>query len=1160
MFGSRQYATYGEYSDGLHTSLEAADSVSPPNEIQDWHGQIVALLLSSKKLIDQQSRHAETLESLILELPILNEHQEAARYIPDDVRTRLALAGCIEIEDGLEITEDDHSNGTEGAANLPVGQPIEGKVDYGGDLDYLSFQAEAGVLYEIEVAPLTLSGVIGKLTTDGEHPLEVITSNNGRGVVWEAPRSGEYFLIVDGNWVETGTYRVEVSRSLITDDHPGGTEEAAVIEHGEPADGMLEYRGDSDSFLFQASWGRKYRITVELGTLTDTVAYFIDPDGAGRALAKSGTALTLETLAESTGDYKIMVGATWHRDYAPGSYTLTATDIRKELEDKKAALDAERIALGFDDDHSDEYLGATDISVGTTVAGIIDYDVDWDLFRFSVEDDQLYFIDIESGPEISARTEVIEGDGDRSYTKNYHDGDTRHRIVFGREAADQYYIRVSSTRGTGPYTLTVRRSDDADDHSDSTESATAISVGEGTKGVIDHGDDLDFFVLRAKAGRLYEINPVGDRPRFSVEAAPFDADGNKLQQNSYYAGRGRLRYVFEAEESGSYFVKVWRNGAMGPYTLTVVETDPADDHANSADKATPISVGESAEGIVDYNGDLDYFRFNAEADETYKVELRHEQEGTPLIVLYDLEGNEVKQSSPGLYRRPWEIYWTAPKSGEYRIGVKGEYVSPGPYSLIVTAGAADDHGNGISEATRVSMGEIAPGEVEYLQDSDFFRFDANEGQLYQIDLLQGILPVLRLAVFNLERDRYALAFASSREDLRIFWTAPETGQFYAKVDGFDGRSGELGTYSLIISPSGLSSASEEDRGLAVGIVLGEMTSGEVEPHESPRFFRFAADKGQVYWIELELDSLPRSLAVLFDADGRRLEHFTNTGFNSRPSLLAWEAPESESYFVAVSHIWPSESGSFALKVSRVIDDHGNDRLSATRISAGETTQGILQFADDADNFRFTAESGRLYSVNFDPGSLASMIHDSYIRIHDSSLSQVDFTEIYGTSQAVWEATAPGDYFIAIVDPAGWNIGEYSLSVTPFDVPDIDDDHGGTWDTATELLGTAPELAELNYRGDIDFFCFKFQPTSYLDNVSLNYGTLSNADIDLYNSIGSIKLESSRNSKSYSSLSVAPAEASNTGLFCAAIYSALYDTGTYQVRAEYCRRSDKGCVP
>ena len=31
LFASRQYATYGECSDGLHTSLEAADSVSPPN-------------------------------------------------------------------------------------------------------------------------------------------------------------------------------------------------------------------------------------------------------------------------------------------------------------------------------------------------------------------------------------------------------------------------------------------------------------------------------------------------------------------------------------------------------------------------------------------------------------------------------------------------------------------------------------------------------------------------------------------------------------------------------------------------------------------------------------------------------------------------------------------------------------------------------------------------------------------------------------------------------------------------------------------------------------------------------------------------------------------------------------------------------------------------
>ena len=57
---------------------------------------------------------------------------------------------------------------------------------------------------------------------------------------------------------------------------------------------------------------------------------------------------------------------------------------------------------------------------------------------------------------------------------------------------------------------------------------------------------------------------------------------------------------------------------IGTYTLTVSLSDLIDDHGNSEGEATAIRVGADVRGALDYDDDIDLFRFQAERGQTYQ--------------------------------------------------------------------------------------------------------------------------------------------------------------------------------------------------------------------------------------------------------------------------------------------------------------------------------------------------------------------------------------------------------------------------------------------------------------------------------------------------------------------------------------------------------------
>ena len=337
----------------------------------------------------------------------------------------------------------------------------------------------------------------------------------------------------------------------------------------------------------------------------------------------------------------------------------------------------------------------------------------------------------------------------------------------------------------------------------------------------------------------------------------------------------------------------------------------------------------------------------------------------------------------------------------------------------------DDHGNDIDDATAIRVGTEVRGAVDYDDDIDFFRFQAERGQSYQIDVALGTLDDSIVELYDVDwsfldtNDDYGDTYAS-----RLYWEAPRSGERYVAVYGYG-----TGTYTLTVSLSDLIDDHGNSEGDATAIRVGTEVRGAVDYDGDIDLFRFQAERGQSYQIDVALGTLDDSIVDLYDADGSYLDASYDYG-DPYASRLYWEAPSSGERYVAVEGYG---TGTYTLTVS-LVDDHGNDFESATRIAIGEAVAIELANLDDMEVLVFRLAPDREYVFTLDwetyqiwdnPGSIMAL-YDAGGRVL-VSLDDYDFSEQRIRNKIIWHAVTGGDYYIVVGDEN--TLGDFALTVT-----------------------------------------------------------------------------------------------------------------------------------
>ena len=421
----------------------------------------------------------------------------------------------------------------------------------------------------------------------------------------------------------------------------------------------------------------------------------------------------------------------------------------------------------------------------------------------------------------------------------------------------------------------------------------------------------------------------------------------------------------------------------------------------------------------------------------------------------------------------------------------------------------DDHSDEIDDATEISVGSLVEGKLEekfhaerYLVQ-DVFRISAEHGVVYELDLKYGnwspndspgderryfVIDVAKRDELWRNSARPGLVEGGLRTSRPVLWAPSSSGVHYLIVKGVAPLP-----YEFKISVSDYVDDFGSDFEAATEIPIGGAVEGTIGRMNELDYFKFVAEKGVSYQIEVELsddywtpDYGRDDLKVtLIDTDRNPIGDISDRRI--------WQAPSSGGFFLQVSgqerirnlgHY--SLHGSYSLSVSEssYSDDHGDDPASATEINQGASVSASLGEDLDDDYFYFDAVSGQAFEMSIETEGDAA-IHFDLANAEGRSIAREQ-------SGLIWQAIDDGRYFIRV-----WSdeIGDYTLSLN---ASNYADDHRKNEPTAV-FIGQPTEGYILNAY-DRDAFTFPGVAGEAYD-IAVELGTLNGANLSVYDPQG-----------------------------------------------------------
>ena len=295
----------------------------------------------------------------------------------------------------------------------------------------------------------------------------------------------------------------------------------------------------------------------------------------------------------------------------------------------------------------------------------------------------------------SALGELLQKPGPATEDDIYH-AVLRHAPPDRKEAFKDLYRRLHGGAAAFP------EPDFSGDHGDEPMTASDLGFGEAVNGMLDYMFDFDYFRFQASDGQRYRISTIHETLRYS-SVRIYDAGGKRAWGwQRHWEVRDRIPYGVEvswtAPSSGEYYLAVQNfGGKSGPYTVLIVPIEAvSDDHSDSAPTATDISVGETVDGVIDYDFDLDFFEVEVGAGKDYQ--LRIDCVTMPFCAVRQYESDGVtrgRHSATGVLGTGTTLSgsptignstseFVAPSSGVYYLAVDGPYGSVGSYRFSIS--------------------------------------------------------------------------------------------------------------------------------------------------------------------------------------------------------------------------------------------------------------------------------------------------------------------------------------------------------------------------------------------------------------------------------------------------------------------------------------------
>jgi len=342
-----------------------------------------------------------------------------------------------------------------------------------GDHDWVFFQAEEGVTYNIETSNLgdQIDTIIHLYDEDGN---ELAQDDDGgeenlaSRITWSANSTGILYVMVQDYWDDRAEPDMQYSISVTegvpfeADSYePDDTQDqAGQIEVGRYQSHNLHVTGDHDWISFQAVEGTTYVIeTLDLAGRIDTVIYLYDADGQELTSDDDGAdeplASRLSWTADEDGALYVMIRDLGDSVAGPG------TEYRISVREEGTPL---LIEDGYEPD--DTMAEARDIEVGEIQTHNIHVERDHDWLSFQAVEGTTYIVETSNlGQEVDTIIFLHDEDGEELAQDDDGSQEPRaSRITWAADETGTFYIKVRDYKDNRAgrdmeYDISVRESE-----------------------------------------------------------------------------------------------------------------------------------------------------------------------------------------------------------------------------------------------------------------------------------------------------------------------------------------------------------------------------------------------------------------------------------------------------------------------------------------------------------------------------------------------------------------------------------------------------------------------------------------------------------------------------------------------------------------------------
>ena len=975
--------------------------------------------------------------------------------------------GDITSQDGVVFTEGSVGSGGDGEDRFKFALTTPKKVGLG----LRRQEANADLYLEDEDGQVLSSGE--NEGTENEWITKVLLSGTYYVRV-EARQAGENDYKFRYGVSEADAAEVQRLQEEQTDDYPDQAEGAPSVAVGSTVTGKHETEQDQDWFAVELNQEQTYQLDL---TGSAKPIFHEVQDATGAALSERKDSTEWDNTATE--------GNSADGEGSPESEVVTRT--------------------GYDS-WSDQPVSAAGITVS-------DVALQW------------AWPPTENGPDDSqsaATLRTAENNGDESRS----DGGAEDTVVFGPgwlqitpKDTGTYYVGIKSDKGTGDFTMSLRQM--MDDFAGNTSTSGTVAVGSTINGDIGSDGDQDWFAVSLTADYIYRIDLMGAQSSDGTLRDPYlhgihNFEGKPIGGTSDGDGGAgtNSRVVFIPDSTGTYYVAAGgERHQTGTYTLAVTQL-PDDFSQDTSTTGTVTVDGAEVTGEIEHAGDRDWFKVELTTGKTYRFNLMGSWTGhgtllDPLLGgIHDSAGNYINGTKDNDGGADWNsrLDYQIATTGTYYVAAAG--YTAGTYTLAVldiTDGAPDDYPADTSTTGAVTVGGSTGGEIEFVNDHDWFKVTLEAGKTYRFDQMalgvhRGTLmdPVLK-GIYDSSGNPIP-GIADNREGLRwtgrIIFTPAAAGDYYAAAGNMTGIDRE-GTYVLSVTDMspGQTDDYSEDSSTTAAVTVGSPAKGRIETTGDRDWFSVTLSASKVYRFDMK---------GAWSGDGTLLNPYINGIRNSsgtlsnntsddddgieQNALVFYTSSTGGTYHVDVSG---ADVGTYTVVVTNITDDspddHSSDTDTTSTVSVDGSATGDIGHPGDRDWFAVELTKNQSYQFDLKgaptgdglPGH-GTMADPHLYGIHNSEGTLISGTSnddggVDNYSRVRFTPNQTGKHFVA----AGGNSGTYTLYVSAV----VNDDYSASTGTSGTVAVGGSVIGEIETEGDRDWFA-----------VSLNGGTTYRFDL------------------------------------------------------------------